>query len=484
MAQLSTGFHLYVQELRALTRGRYVWYGLACLYALFLFLMVGPGLRELEVYLQTVYLIAPAVFAPVAALQFAGPRSTRFVQAVYTTPVRQSTYFFAKLGVLLSAGALYFLATLPLVILYWMHVGVPPVYVDHMLGGALLILFAIAFGSFVGIVFTGRSVAAPVTVSLLPFLLLFGIPLVTTVQERLAHDLEVATWQLLALRALHLGPHVNIMESLGVPSWAAGVEDPSLALTMFLLSMAGLLATAFWIYLMHQSTETWKDTRGARALVLLMAALFLALPMLPPVATYTSEDRFFEGLDGAGPRGFLADAQLVRPGAHPVPGVAEPRLPIGETVQRDLYLLFFSPSDNQSFVEVNVTLEGTEGIVVEGAKGVTIDFDEGESFDSEANNSVTFGGRVPLVLRLPVVIEAREGDSLTHIQYRIPVHTNVTVQENSTEGPGDGIQYIEGWDTLYARAEVPGAVGKAWLAGGLLPVGFLVTGIVRDLRRR
>jgi len=55
----------------------------------------------------------------------AGPRANRFVECVFTAPVRRRDWLAAKFLVLLTLAAAYYIALLPSMLVYTAHVGVP-----------------------------------------------------------------------------------------------------------------------------------------------------------------------------------------------------------------------------------------------------------------------------------------------------------------------------------------------------------------------
>ncbi len=478
MRFVPVGVHVYLQELRGLARGRLVWFGLFGLWAFFALLMIGPGLQAhtLPDALFAIYLLVPSGFATFAALQFAGPRSNRFVQAVFTTPVRESSYFLAKLAVLFTVAGFYYLATAPFLVLHWLFVGFPAVYLSYMFAGVLLILFALAYGTLVGVIFVGRSLAAPVTLSLLPFLALLAYPMLWDIP---AMDSDRTLWQSLIVRFLHLNPQIGVVEGFGLPSFFLSPEDPWRSLLFLGLSTLGLGVLAAWIFLRHQSVETWKDTSGARTAVLLVALIVLLMPVFAPAMSYAEPEGASQIQVSSGD---TEGALFVEPGTVPDRESVrfslawnDPyRLQIGRSTPAELFLLFEAPRGDWAPVDVQVTAVGSAGLEVRGADGGRFDFSTTEPAGSWTSRS--------LVARIPVQVEVTRGEALQFSEYPVTVWTNMTVVN---EGDDEGSSMdIAGDYSFTAVGEVPGAYLKAVAAGSVVPLVFLTMGIVRESRRR
>src|SRR6476661_4540602 len=94
---------LYVEELKASMRGRFAWLGAAVV------LLAVGGIATLSTqggwlqgYGVIAYCLVPLTFIPIAAGTMAAPRSNRFVECVFTAPVRRRDWLAAKFLVLLT----------------------------------------------------------------------------------------------------------------------------------------------------------------------------------------------------------------------------------------------------------------------------------------------------------------------------------------------------------------------------------------------
>src|SRR3984957_18393161 len=116
----------YVEELKAAMRGRFAWLGAAVV-----LLAVGAGATIgtqdtwLDGYGIIAYFLVPLAFIPFAAGAIASPRANRFVESVFTTPVERRDWLVARILVLLTIAAAYYLALIPMQLVYAYHVGFP-----------------------------------------------------------------------------------------------------------------------------------------------------------------------------------------------------------------------------------------------------------------------------------------------------------------------------------------------------------------------
>ena len=94
---------LYVEELKATMRGRFAWLGAAVvLLAVGGLATVGTQDTWLDGYGIIAYGLVPLAFIPLAAGFIASARASRFVESVFTAPVRRGDWLAAKILVLLT----------------------------------------------------------------------------------------------------------------------------------------------------------------------------------------------------------------------------------------------------------------------------------------------------------------------------------------------------------------------------------------------
>src|SRR5215469_7719430 len=117
---------LYVEELRATMRGRFAWLGAAViLLAVGCVATVGAQDTWLDGYGVIAYFLVPLAFVPLTAVALASPRANRFVESVFTAPIERRDWLTAKILVVLTLGAAYYMALLPMMLVYMYHVGLP-----------------------------------------------------------------------------------------------------------------------------------------------------------------------------------------------------------------------------------------------------------------------------------------------------------------------------------------------------------------------
>jgi len=264
---------LYVEELKATMRGRFAWLGVAVI------LLALGGLSAVAAqgawlfgYGLMAYGLVPLAFIPIAAGTIAGPRVNRFVESVFTAPVDRADWLAAKFLVLLTLAAVYYAALLPMMLVYVSHVGIPFQLHKYLLWAPGLLLASIAIGTLIGVLFIGRSLAAPAGAGmgvLLAYVAMLPVQQVMVSQgngaTRTGH-LVTASPAVLLENALGFALGANRIPATTAHTWI------SLAVLV-----VGALVLAVWIFLRVQGVETWEATRRQRwtiALALLGLAIF------------------------------------------------------------------------------------------------------------------------------------------------------------------------------------------------------------------
>jgi asparagine N-glycosylation enzyme membrane subunit Stt3 len=117
---------LYIEELKGTMRGRFAWIGAAIvLLAVGGLATVGTQDTWLDGYGIIAYGLVPLGFIPVAAGMIASPRINRFVECVFTAPVKRRDWLAAKFLVLVTLAVAYYFALVPMMLVYIWHVGLP-----------------------------------------------------------------------------------------------------------------------------------------------------------------------------------------------------------------------------------------------------------------------------------------------------------------------------------------------------------------------
>ena len=211
----------------------------------------------------------PLAFIPLAAGAIASPRANRFVESVFTAPVERRHWLAAKVLVLLTLAGGYAVALVSMLLVYIAHVGLPLLLAKVLLWTPGILVASIAVGTLLGVLFIGRSLAAPAATGMGVLLAYAGfVPL----QELLVAHGNGAT------RTGHLmlaSPAVLLKNALGF-ALVAGTVPATTALTWIslLVVVFSAFALAIWIFLRSQGVETWETTHGQRwAITLALAVL-------------------------------------------------------------------------------------------------------------------------------------------------------------------------------------------------------------------
>jgi hypothetical protein len=151
---------LYGEELKAVMRGRFAWLGAGViLLAVGVLATVGTQDTWLDGYGIIAYFLVPLAFIPFAAGTISSPRANRFVESVFTAPVKRGAWFMAKILVVFSLASAYYVALLPMMFVYTYHVGMPRLLRELVIWTPWLLVASIAAGTLIGVLFIGRSVA-------------------------------------------------------------------------------------------------------------------------------------------------------------------------------------------------------------------------------------------------------------------------------------------------------------------------------------
>jgi len=267
---------LYVEELRATMRGRFALLGTGViLLAVGCVATVGTQDTWLDGYGIIAYFLVPLAFVPLSAAFLASPRANRFVESVFTAPVERREWLTAKILVLVTMATAYYVALLPMVLVYTHHVGVPLLLQKLLIWAPCLLLMSIAIGTLIGVQFIGESIAAPAATGMGVLLAYAGfVPL----QELLVAQGNGAS------RTGHLtlaSPAVLLKNALG---FTLAVGSIPATTTRTWICLAAVLIVAFalavWAFLGAQGVETWEANRGQRWIIALGIVAIIVLPVM------------------------------------------------------------------------------------------------------------------------------------------------------------------------------------------------------------
>ena len=266
---------LYVEELRATTRGRFALVGAGViLLAVGCVATVGTQDTWLDGYGIIAYFLVPLAFVPLSAAFVASPRANRFVESVFTAPVERCDWLTAKILVVVTMAAAYYVALLPMVLVYSHHVGVPLLLEKLLIWAPCLLIVSIAIGTLIGVLFIGESIAAPAATGMGVLLAYAGfVPL----QELLVAQGNGAT------HTGHLtlaSPAVLLKNAFGFTLAVASIPATT---TRTWISLASVVIVAFalavWTFLRVQGVETWEANRSQRWVIALGIAVIIVLPV-------------------------------------------------------------------------------------------------------------------------------------------------------------------------------------------------------------
>jgi len=267
---------LYAEELKATMRGRYAWLGAAVvLLAIGGLATVGTQDTWLDGYGIVAYGLVPLAFIPFAAGAIASPRANRFVESVFTAPVERRDWLMAKVLVLLTMAAGYDLALVPMQLVYTHHIGLPFLLARFLRWTPGIMVASIAIGTLIGVLFIGRSVAAPFGAGMGVLLAYVGL---VPLQELMVARGNGAT------RSGHIAlasPAVLLKNALGFTLAAARVPATTKLTWISLTAVViGAFALAVWIFLRAQGVETWETTRAQRWTIALAIAAIVLVPVM------------------------------------------------------------------------------------------------------------------------------------------------------------------------------------------------------------
>jgi ABC-type transport system involved in multi-copper enzyme maturation permease subunit len=275
---------LYREELRATMRGRFALVGAGVvLLAVGCVATVGTQDAWLDGYGIIAYFLVPLAFIPLAAAFLASPRANRFVESVFTAPIERRDWLISKILVLVTIAAAYYLALIPMVLVYTHHVGVPLLLRKLLIWAPCLLLTSIAIGTLIGVFFIGKSIAAPAATGMGVLLVYAGfVPL----QELLVAQGNGGT------RTGHLtlvSPAVLLKNAFGFTLAVGSIPATNTRTWISLLVVViGALALAVWAFLRAQGLETWEASRSQRWII---AFGIVAIIVLPVVLADTNYDQ-------------------------------------------------------------------------------------------------------------------------------------------------------------------------------------------------
>ena len=323
----------------------------------------------LDGYGVIAYFLAPICFMPLTAGSLAGPRANRFVESVFTAPVERRDWLIAKILVILTIAFAYYLALLPLMLIYVLNVGMPFLLIKLVEWTPGILLVSVAVGSLIGVLFIGRSVAPPIATAV-------GIMLFFAVLVPLQELLVAQGYGAKASGHIALASPLNLLKNgLGF-TLASGSIPATTILTWasFAVVVIGAFGLAGWIFLKAQGVASWESTPSQRWIVV---TGITALVLLPVMVADTNYDLAAPAPNSAPaiPGVFLrggGSLALVDPGAAQPARCCDallnrdkwPSRPVGEVTKQDL-LVFLPVDAKDTLTSITISATGQNGLRVE-----------------------------------------------------------------------------------------------------------------------
>ena len=267
---------LYVEELRATMRGRFAWLGAAAV------LLAVGGLATgatqdtwLDAFGIVAYFLVPLAFIPLAAVALASPRANRFVESVFTAPVERRDWFVAKVLVIFTLAAAYYVSLLPMTLVYAHHVGLPLLLRKFLMWSPGILVASVAIGTLIGILFVGSSIVPSAATGM--GLLLAYAGFVPLQELMVARGNGAARTGRLALAS----PAVLLKNALGFTLVAGSIPTTTTRTWISLMVVViGSLGLAAWVFLRAQGVETWETTRRQRWTIALAIVTMFFFPIV------------------------------------------------------------------------------------------------------------------------------------------------------------------------------------------------------------
>jgi hypothetical protein len=463
---------LYVEEMKAAMRGHFAWLGAGVL-----LLVVGGvatvGTQDtwLDGYGIIAYFLVPLTFIPLAAVTLASPRASRFVESVFTAPVERRDWLMAKILVIATLAAAYYVALVPMMLVYVYHVGMPLLLKRLLVWAPGLLLISIVIGALIGVLFIGDSIAAPAATGMGVLLAYAGF---TPLQELLVAQANGST------STGHLtlaSPAVLLKNALGFTLVAASIPSTRTRTWVSLaIVVVGSFLLAVWVFLRAQGVETWEASAAQRwTIALAIAALFLVPVTLadtnydspaPPRTNAPAIQGLFARIGSS-----LA---LTAPGGQPSERCCSvilnrdewPPLGTDQPSRRDLLLLL--PVDSSERVsDLHIQVTGESGLVASAETAALAPAPEAleiRTYLPDLGPAASDGHRVVRgwIARVPVTLTPTKPWDIGGDRYPLRVTATYFVSGDSRMRTFSGRAAVE--------AQVASAIYEMGIASAILPL--------------
>jgi len=461
-------------------RGRFAWLGAAViLLAVGGLATVGTQDTWLDGYGIIAYGLVPLAFIPIAAGMIASPRVNRFVESVFTAPVDRRSWLAAKVLVLATLAAAYYIALVPMMLVYNAHVGIPPLLHKLLWWTPGLLIASIAAGTLIGVLFIGRSLAAPVGAGM-GVLLTFAF--LMPLQELMVARGNGAT------RTGHVtlsSPAVLLKNALGFTLATNRIPATTRMTWISLLAIViGSLTLAAWVFLRAQGVETWESTRRQRWTIALSIFAMVVFPIAfadtnydspaPPVSIAPA----IRGLSRSG-----TVVALVEPGG-PLPQRCcnsvlnrEDMWPLGTDQQTHRDLLLLLPLEaGVTVTDLRTKIAGEDGLLItadDTALEQATPQLETHHFQNESGPTAADGHHVVngLIARIPITLDPTKPWDIGGDRYPLSITASYDVAGEDKPRAFGARGAID--------AEVASAIYQMAMAALLLPMICFGAALVR-----
>jgi ABC-type transport system involved in multi-copper enzyme maturation permease subunit len=463
---------LYVEELKATTRGRFALVGAGViLLVVGCVATVGTQDTWLDGYGIIAYFLVPLAFVPLAAAFIASPRANRFVESVFTAPVERRDWLMAKILVLVTIAAAYYVALVPMVLVYTHHVGAPLLLKKLLIWAPCLLVASIAMGTLIGVLFIGKSIAAPAATGMGVLLAYAGfVPL----QELLVAQGNGAT------RTGHLtlaSPAVLLKNAFGFTLAVGSIPATTMRTWISLVAVIiAAFALAVWAFLRAQGVETWEASPSQRWIIALVIVAIIVAPVIMADTNYekpaphaTNAPAIQRLYSRAG-----SSLALTWPGGQPAARCCStilnrdewPPLGTDEPARRDLIVLL--PVDaTQRVADVHLQVEGENGLEVTASPEALAPVPEAletRTYTNDLGPAAADGHHVVngWVVRIPVTLTPTKPWDIGGVRYPLRVTGTYRVAGET------GVRSFSGRAAI--DAQVSKAIYEMGIASLILPL--------------
>jgi hypothetical protein len=366
-----------------------------------------------------------------------------------------------------------------MMLVYVWHVGLPPLLHKFLVWTPGLLIASIAIGTLIGVLFIGRSLAAPAGAGMGILLAYAGlIPL----QELMVAQGNGAT------RTGHLtlaSPAVLLKNALGFTLVANRIPATTTRTWISLLAIViGALVLAAWVFLRAQGVETWEATRQQQWTITLAIIAMVVFPVLFADTNYDNPAPHANNAPAI--RGLFSRAgtsvALVAPGGQPPPRCCSTILnrdewPLGtdERAGRDL-LLLLPVETGQSITNLHTKIAGENGLEATAEAGALVQAAphlETRTYANDSGPAAADGHHVLTgwIARIPVTLNPTKPWDIGGDRYPLTITATYEVAGDSQPRTFSARAAID--------AQVSSAIFEMGLAASIFPLICVGAGLLR-----